>query len=442
MHLSQQSFSDAERQIAQRLLTLLAPHFEEAIRALYRKTFQSDLSELERQLQQDEITKYNLLFSLNHDEAYFAAKWRIVGHANRRNILLADYPLFFLEDMSRFLGILTRSWKRRWGPIEDALRVFCKLMLVDISYSLSCFDEAIQGAVEQRIGGIEGAFRDGIAERIGAIERSIDRLSGLSHDLSGKAGETLSAVAGTQSRPEQVSAAVAEIVAATRAFGSSCSEIMYETANSSRAVDEAEAGCQGITGSVADLQHANQRIGSVVDLIRSLAAQTNLLALNATIEAARAGEAGRGFAVVAAEVKSLATATNSATETIREGIEEVVGASRTIENAVAKLAQTMKVLQESARIVAESAAGQAGRIQDITLQAEASSVGVDAIARHAAMVEGLAAEAATLARDMDGHVKAASSLAQQLDQSIGGFLGEVASARAERHGRIIAAQAG
>lgn len=442
MHPSQQSFSEAEQQVAQRLLALLAPHFEESIRALYRKTFQRDLSEMERQLQQDEITKYDLLFSLKHDEAYFAAKRRIVFHANRRNILLADYPLFFLEDMSTFLGIVTRRWKRRWGPIEDALRVFCKLTLIDISYSLSCFDEAIQGAVEQRLGGIESAFRHGIAEHIGAMERSIDHLSGLSDDLSAKAGETLTAVAGTQNRPEKVSAAVAEIVAATRAFGSSCSEIMLEADNSRLAVDEAEAGCQGIAGSVADLQQANQRIGSVVELIRSLAAQTNLLALNATIEAARAGEAGRGFAVVAAEVKSLATATNSATETIREGIEEVVGASRTIESAVAKLAQTMQVLQDSARIVAESAAGQSERIQDITTQAEASSVGVDAIARHAALVEGLAAEAATLARDMDGHVKAASSLAQQLDQSIGGFLGEVASARAERHGSIITVQAG
>ena len=436
MHLSQQSFSATERLIAQRLLALLEPHFEASVRALYQKTFQTDLA-VKRELEQDEIAKYRLLFSLQHDDAYLAAKRRIVAHANHHDILLADYPLFFLEDVANFLGVVVRRWKRRWGPVEEALRLYCKLMLVDISASLFCFDEAIQGAVERRLGGIEGAFRHGIAQRIGAIEVSIDRLSGLSHDLSGKAGETLTAVAGTQSRPEQVSAAVAEIVAATRAFGSSCSEIMLETASSSRAVDEAEAGCQGITGSVAALQQANQRIGSVVDLIRSLAAQTNLLALNATIEAARAGEAGRGFAVVAAEVKSLATATNNATETIREGIEEVVGAGRTIENAVAQLTHTMQALQASARIVAESAAGQAERIQDIAMQAEASSVGVDAIAHHAAMVEGLAAEAATLAQDMDGHVKAASSLAQQLDQSIGAFLGDVASARAERHGRVI-----
>ncbi len=437
MQPSPNMFSTSEKEVASRLLALLTPHFDSSIEKLYSSTFGRDKLNQDRQLHGDEQAKYRLLFSLQFDERYVAAKRRIVARANRNDIALADYPLFFLEDFSNFSAVIVSRWKRRWGPIDEALRVFCKLMLTDISYSIARFDEAIDLQTAERIGLVEQAFRNGIAERISAIEVSMGDISGFSSELSAKASETLSAVAETQRRPEQVAASVAEIVSATRAFGASCAEITVETAQSSRAADEAGAGCEAIASNVAMLRQANGRIGNVVELIRYLAAQTNLLALNATIEAARAGEAGRGFAVVAAEVKSLATATNSAIETIRHGIDEVVSASLAIDGAVVQLGSTMQAMQASARLVAQSAEGQHERIEAVAAQAETSSLGVDEIARHAALVEGLAGEAADLARQTDERIKATSRLAQDLERSIATFLGEVAQARTERHRSVL-----
>ena len=142
----------------------------------------------------------------------------------------------------------------------------------------------------------------------------------------------------------------------------------------SHAIDELSTLAKQMESSsqlVTQLGENSETVGSVLEVIRSIADQTNLLALNAAIEAARAGESGRGFSVVADEVRVLATRTQESTEEIQDIIEQLqTGASQVVEAMSASREQTDTVVEhaQKAEKSLNDIANSVARINEMTSQ--------------------------------------------------------------------------
>ncbi len=143
------------------------------------------------------------------------------------------------------------------------------------------------------------------------------------------------------------------VAANVQDMGTAITEISESIGRTANLALTAEEQSRTARQTITTLGDSSVEIEEVVTLICDLADQTNLLALNATIEAARAGEAGRGFAVVASEVKTLATSTQSATQTISERVHRIrssIEGAINSTNAIAK--SVMEVSSNTTEVAA------------------------------------------------------------------------------------------
>ena len=281
-------------------------------------------------------------------------------------------------------------------PLRQALQTANRIAEGDLSHDITTSRRDELGQLQRSIGQMTLNLR----ALIGGINDSARQIASAAEQLSTVTEQTRAGVTGQKLETEQVATAMNEMLATSQEVARHAEQASIAAIEADR---QAGLGDQVVGEAITHIEHLaeqmnrsslamqglqqeSQKIGSVLEVIKSVSEQTNLLALNAAIEAARAGEAGRGFAVVADEVRTLAQRTQQSAEEIEgliEGLQkgtqhtadimdnslsltdDSVALTRRAGEALANITRTVSVIQEMNPQIAAAAEEQSAVAEEI-----------------------------------------------------------------------------
>lgn len=237
-------------------------------------------------------------------------------------------------------------------------------------------------AFNQTISRVHQFFTE-LADAVSQLAAASEQMSQISQQVSGTAFEQEQQANLIATAVNQMSAAIQEVAGSALATSEQANDVDQKTQQGYQKVIQNVGSIEQLSGVISgasvvieQLNGESEKITQVLAVIQTIAGQTNLLALNAAIEAARAGEAGRGFAVVADEVRTLATNTQKATESIRAMIDNLQASAREAVHAMAQSGQyasTSVANAKEAGAVLEDIKSSVGTIVDMNVQISAAT---------------------------------------------------------------------
>jgi methyl-accepting chemotaxis protein len=336
-----------------------------------------------------------------------------------RQLARRDYVFELRGEMrSDEIGDMARAIDECRGGLKSA----------DVMAAAQATEQAVK---TQRAAGLEKlteAFEAKVGQMVGQVSASATELQATAQSMTSTASQTTQQATNVAAAAEQASTNVQTVAAAAEELATSVAEISRQLAQSAKVASQAQDDANRTDGIVKALADGAEKVGEVVGLIRSIAGQTNLLALNATIEAARAGDAGKGFAVVASEVKSLATQTAKATETISRQIERIQAATKEAVESIGGIGQTIGEINRIAAAVAAAVEEQGSATQEIARNVQQAAIGTQQVTANINGVSQGANSTGSAASEVLGAAGELSQRAEQLRQEVGKYIAGVKAA--------------
>jgi methyl-accepting chemotaxis protein len=167
--------------------------------------------------------------------------------------------------------------------------------------------------------------------------KDIAELAKATRAISAGSGELAASAQDAASHVRRLAESSTELQASGEEINRRLRDVSALALDGKHATQDARSGVEALKTSTGE-------IGSIVGMIGSIARKIDLVALNSMIEAARAGEAGKAFSVVAGEVKSLAAATQKATEDVARRIEQLQSNSSRLIASVERIGGLIEAL--------------------------------------------------------------------------------------------------
>jgi methyl-accepting chemotaxis protein len=304
-------------------------------------------------------------------------------------------------DQNDEIGLLAKSMSHMVARLKDMIRKSSEQEsaareAAGMAEEAMARAKAKEGEVRvllEKMDAVAGEAR-AIAERVAEASEELSVQAG---EISSGAEEQRARIGETAVAMEQMNAAVLEVAKSSGEASRIAGQAKSRARQGAEVVGQAVAGIGGVhratdelRAHMAELGDKARSIGAILEVIADIADQTNLLALNAAIEAARAGDAGRGFAVVADEVRKLAEKTMAAT---------------------GQVAESIRAIQEAARLGMERMGRAEGAVEQVTGLAERSGAALDEIV---VLVDGSAGQISGIATAAEEQ----SATAEQISGSI------------------------